>query len=298
MITHKIKRLEKDNILSPQESEIAKYIESNPESILNLSTYELADASYVSVSTIIRFCQKIGFKGYREFKTQYSLEYKEYMKVRNKLNDLPFNQNSTLKDVMNTVPLIYYKTVEDTQTYLNYSMVEWCVNEIKKSDIVILYGDGINYHIAKSAAHRMNSLGGNAVAYNSFHGQQVRFRLEMGQRVFSIVVSHHGDNVNMVNIVNRLNTLDMKYVLVTRMGNNALSRLSSKRLEVMITQKSLELSDLVFSLSSGYILEILVVMTLIQNYEVLDKIQKQRDNEREIRKQYEKDQDSYDWRRE
>ena len=287
MITHKIKRLKNEKVFSAQESALADYIENNPESILNLSTYELADASYMSVSTIIRFCQKLGFKGYRDFKIKYSLEYKEYMKVRNDLSGRPFDQNSTLKDVVETIPLIYYKTVEDTQTHLNYDMIAWCVNEIAKSDVVVLYGDGINYDIAKSTAHRMNSLGGNAVAYNSFHGQHMRYRLEVAEHVFSIVISHHGDNANMMNIVQSLKSFNMKFMLVTTMGENKLANLSPKRLEVMITQESQELSDLVFSLSVGYILEILVAMTLIKNYEILERIQKRRDRKREDQKKKE-----------
>lgn len=281
MITHKIKRMNNENGFSSQESVLASYIENNPESILNMSTHELANASYTSVSNVIRFSQKLGFSGYREFKTKYSLEYREYMKVRSTLKGRPFDQDSTLKDVVETIPLIYYKTIEDTQTYLNYDMVSWCVREIEKADVVVLYGDGLNYDIAKTTAHRMNSLGGKAVAYNSFHGQQMRYRLEMDERVFSIVISHHGDNVNMIDTVNSLKSFKMKYALVTTMGDNKLAELSPKRLEVMITQESLEMSDLVFSLSVGYILEIFVAMTLIQNYEVLERIQQKRDRKRE-----------------
>ena len=55
-------------ILSETDKTICSYIYAHQEQIPELSITKLADASYTSKSSVLRFVQKLGFKGYSEFK--------------------------------------------------------------------------------------------------------------------------------------------------------------------------------------------------------------------------------------
>jgi RpiR family murPQ operon transcriptional repressor len=54
--------------LSPSELKIADYILSCPEQVTSFSSQELAQQAEVSQSSIVKFTQKIGFKGFTAFK--------------------------------------------------------------------------------------------------------------------------------------------------------------------------------------------------------------------------------------
>lgn len=54
--------------LTKSEQKLAQYILNNTQEIATLSIGELSSRSNVAESTVIRFCRKIGFKGYQEFK--------------------------------------------------------------------------------------------------------------------------------------------------------------------------------------------------------------------------------------
>ncbi len=54
--------------LSPSELKIADYILSYPEQVTGFSSQELALQAEVSQSSIVKFTQKIGFKGFTAFK--------------------------------------------------------------------------------------------------------------------------------------------------------------------------------------------------------------------------------------
>ena len=71
---------------SKTEKEIAEYITKNHREIVNMSIQELANNTYTSTTTIIRFCKKLGFNGYREFKVQFSQDLHAYLLSNHKFS--------------------------------------------------------------------------------------------------------------------------------------------------------------------------------------------------------------------
>lgn len=70
--------------LSQIENQISKYIVENKSRMKEISITELAEKSYTSKSSVLRFVQKLGFSGFIEFKylinwddSSNSLEYSE-----------------------------------------------------------------------------------------------------------------------------------------------------------------------------------------------------------------------------
>jgi RpiR family transcriptional regulator, carbohydrate utilization regulator len=54
--------------LRTAEQRVADFILSHPEELIHLTVTELAEQTQTSESTVVRLCQKIGYKGYQEFK--------------------------------------------------------------------------------------------------------------------------------------------------------------------------------------------------------------------------------------
>ena len=54
--------------LRTAEQRVADFILKNPEDLIYLTVTELAERTQTSESTVVRLCQKIGYKGYQEFK--------------------------------------------------------------------------------------------------------------------------------------------------------------------------------------------------------------------------------------
>lgn len=57
--------------MATNQRKIADYILDNPEKIVTLSSQQLAEIMGVSQSAIVKFSQKIGFKGFPSFETGY-----------------------------------------------------------------------------------------------------------------------------------------------------------------------------------------------------------------------------------
>ena len=66
---------------------IYNYILQNAQQIRFMTIRELADATHVSTSAIMRFCKKLDCEGYAEFKVQFKM-YLEEKKEKQPLNDI------------------------------------------------------------------------------------------------------------------------------------------------------------------------------------------------------------------
>src|SRR3979409_55380 len=54
--------------LRAAEQRVADFILAHPDELIYLTVTELAERTNTSESTVVRLCQKIGYKGYQEFK--------------------------------------------------------------------------------------------------------------------------------------------------------------------------------------------------------------------------------------
>ena len=61
-----IDQIHERSAFTPTEREIATFLEENSKEAVNLSLDELSEKIFVSKSTVIRFCKKLGFKGHKE----------------------------------------------------------------------------------------------------------------------------------------------------------------------------------------------------------------------------------------
>lgn len=84
-------KLESMDSLSKSEEVIANYVLNEKENIENLSTKDLANATYTSPSTVVRLSQKLGFSGWNELKEKYLEELQYLNKHFSKVNpSFPF----------------------------------------------------------------------------------------------------------------------------------------------------------------------------------------------------------------
>ncbi|SDN21082.1 MurR/RpiR family transcriptional regulator [Lachnospira pectinoschiza] len=121
---------------SRNERKIADYIISYPYDLQRLNSEAFSHSCDVSRSAIVRFCHKLGFNGYSDFR-------KAFLEEPQNTSD-----NKTFSDGENT-PLKYYEfLLQGIQTVENYEIAKTFANKIKKANTILCFG---NYHSMLSA---------------------------------------------------------------------------------------------------------------------------------------------------
>ena len=117
------------------EAELAKYIIQNPVEISQLSINQIAKKIHISPATITRFCQKISFSGFNEFKH----ELKRYSDLKNKPN-----MNNDIKKIDYFAKLYqnHLDIIETTFRKMNYLDIQQAASLIDRAAKVHVYGVG------------------------------------------------------------------------------------------------------------------------------------------------------------
>lgn len=89
--------------LTDTEQEILEYFEQNLPSSVHANLDDLSAALYTSNATIVRFCQKLGLKGYNEFKYQVRSELKQTKKSLFSTDDLTSHSLALFRDNLESV---------------------------------------------------------------------------------------------------------------------------------------------------------------------------------------------------
>ena len=91
---------------SKNEQLIGTFIMNNPKSVENYTITKIAELTKTSTSAVLRFCQKLGFKGYSEFR---------YEMVRNINSDLSVD-NCEKKDPLFRIIQFFQDSLQDFNT--------------------------------------------------------------------------------------------------------------------------------------------------------------------------------------
>lgn len=115
-----------NNHLTPKGQTVAAFVTSNPRTASFVSASELAQRTGVNVATVVRFAQRLGFSGWREFQLHFRHRYLGSLMQTEVISTLPPDAESSpiqaalhrdidnLRDTLTTLDLAEAETVART----------------------------------------------------------------------------------------------------------------------------------------------------------------------------------------
>lgn len=130
------------NNLTSSEQIIYRYFKDHLNNIVYLSLSDICKELYVSNATIIRFSQKLGFKGFNELKFQLKNDLNLTNKSSNAWDTIP-HRTSILKD--------FIENIDD-------KIIEHICSEIKNHKSIYIYGRNMSSLPAKYLQSMLNTM--------------------------------------------------------------------------------------------------------------------------------------------
>lgn len=267
-----VDRLKNVTHLTTQEKALVDLIEAQPDLILRASSHVLAKVAYVSPATVVRLCKKIGLSGYAEFKSMYTAEFSQYMAMREQIKTIPFNQDSKMEDILHSLPHIYQRAVNYTESMIDPNVIQACVEAIQTSEHIGIYGMGLNYPIAQMYQYKLQAIGINAVAYNTTNWswlEQLKLKKTLS---FAILISQSGRNQFIHEALKQLKSYEIKTLYIAGQKDRLSHQLATYSLFAMTGGNALELSTTLFTVSLIYLLDCLTVAMHVKYYEDIERI--------------------------
>ncbi|MBY4797080.1 MurR/RpiR family transcriptional regulator [Collinsella sp. AGMB00827] len=172
-----LETLRNSSNLSETDRSIAQYLLNNTSELHELTITKLAHETYTSKGTIIRFCKKLGYGGFREFILRLMKEIgSDYLLSATIDRNRPFNDADTIETIKTNLSAMLKGTIDETKMDLDNHMVKQIADAALKAQQIYIFGKGESYlsgcvfknSMAKIGHYcLMADEGGMALAYTS-----------------------------------------------------------------------------------------------------------------------------------
>lgn len=250
-----LKVLKNSTDWTSSEMDIKNYILEHPEDIEKLSARELGKLTFTSAASVMRFCRKLGFGGYPEFKLKFVSEIK-FSTERNNQENIELLEKENVVTIVRKLTEIQKRAVAETSEALSFEKVKKVVEMIHKAEVVDFYAFDTNYYFAEYACSQFLHAGKNANAYTATNMQAIN-ALMSSKKHFAVFISHTGENGRLVEYMKILKTREVKTLVITANPKSTMGNLASECLLAAAPKTFQEFLFPMFFSSVKYILDVL-----------------------------------------
>lgn len=141
LLIEKMKRAEN---FTPTEMKISDYFLQNKSALSGITVNKLAQLTFSSNAAIIRFCRKLGYKGFRDFRIDFEkeLELNRFMESNTVDYTRPFQKKDSTDIIIKQLYTLHKKGLDQVQSCLDNKELEKMAYIMLNSKRIFLYGYG------------------------------------------------------------------------------------------------------------------------------------------------------------
>ena len=242
---------------------IAKYILEHGTEIINYSSQMLGEKTNTSAAAIIRFSKKIGFKGFSDLKM--NLAQSSSNENTNTDVDIIFNENDDIATLVDKGCKLNMNTVLKTYQLINTDDLQKAIDLLCNASTIYLFGVGGSSIIANDIEQKLMRIGKKVIYNNDLH-IQMTFTQSMSKDDVALVISYSGTTAGLVDIAKVLIDKNIKYISLTQINQNFISKNSTVSLKVPSEEKELRIGAVSSRISSLVITDLLYYGVFKHNY--------------------------------
>ncbi len=211
----------KRNDLTLRENEIANFVLKNPNFIVNNTITNIATKIGVSETSINRFCKKIGYKGFQDFKialVQGSL-YREIQTV----------SNDTQQSLMLTMLTDCKKMLDNTFAMMKEENFLDIVDYIKASRTIYIFDNHSPLRIGECLQQKLKTIGVDAIIINDWASMKLYCSKCQKNDVF-ITFFNTMCSTTMIDALSLINQRKGKNVVITSYDSQKMNEISNVKI--------------------------------------------------------------------
>ena len=247
---------------------VGEFIIREQENVYKYTLNEIAERTYTSKATVVRFAKAMGYEGWKDFMKDY-IEEIQYRKAHE--NDIdynfPFQEHNSLPEILDSLLALKTETIQETRNLFDNVTINKASELILHSKNIVIFAKSPNHYYAGSFARKLCSIG--ILARVASDGEFGLIAAAMGKEDCAIVISYSGNNPskNPMDKLKILKANKVPIIGITSGGENYLRRqadcvftmVSRERLYTKIANYSTEES-------LSFILDCLFSWVFAKNY--------------------------------
>ena len=210
--------LNRYNQLNKAEQKIARIVQKNPEPIVKMTIKELAELGKVSETTVFRFCDKLGYSGFAEFKINLALGL--FDSEQELHSDISKEDDSYL--IAQKLLASNVNSAKKTIDVLDFECIDEISAQLVKAHSLYFFGMGGSYSMADDARHKFVRLNPRSFAEADLHWQTILISTAQEGDV-CFLFSNSGSNKDLIELLPLLKEKGVLCIGVTGSESSPLS---------------------------------------------------------------------------
>lgn len=251
--------------LTERENDICRYLLEHPEQVEHLSARELGAATFTSAASVTRFCQKLGFRGYPDFKLRFVSELQD-ARTQQPVDTLLIRQRENALTLVRKMTEVTRRAVDETNRALSLEQLIRVSQMLSRAEHVDFYAYDTVACLAEYACNQFYFAGKRAQVYNATNTQGFNALLPAKGHV-AIVLSHTGEDARLVSLARLLRRQGTPVVVIANEPDRTLAQCADEYLCAVTSHKTEEFRVSMFASSAKYLLDLLFSLVFSQNYD-------------------------------
>lgn len=151
-----------ETLSSPTAAEeaLARFIAEHPSEVVRLPIAELASRTATSNATIIRFCRRLGFDGFRSFRIQLVTEIERGVGEGKAVDlDFPVAPQQSTAEMLDNIANLTKEAVDACRATLDPHDIQMVARLIRRAPLIFLYATGDSQISSEAFANLLIKLG-------------------------------------------------------------------------------------------------------------------------------------------
>ncbi|WP_340680108.1 SIS domain-containing protein [Paraglaciecola sp.] len=242
--------------LSSSELKLAKFALDSSNVIRELSSQELANVVGVSQSSVVKFSQKLGYKGYPAFKLGI-IDALNYATTNSNLHG-KITINDSFSQMSDKLLSSKVSVLSETQKLNDENAFLAAVELLKSAKRILICGLGGSALVGKDFSYKLQKLGMLAIEEPDTHAQ-LAFAATLTANDLVFAISESGTTKEIVNVVTQAKRNNCNIISITRYGSNPISDMADVKLYSIADEDSARLSSILARTAQEFIIDILFI---------------------------------------
>jgi DNA-binding MurR/RpiR family transcriptional regulator len=172
--------------LAPSDAKVAQLVLANPAGLIHLSVSDAAALAGTSASTVVRACQRLGFRGFHELKLAIAADLGGRQDVPSSVEE-----GDGPAEILRKTLAADAEAIQESSATVDAAAFARAVEAVATADRVLFVGVGTSAPLAQDAAYRLLTIGVRTEAPADVHVQHVAAAL-LTPRDVCFAISHTG----------------------------------------------------------------------------------------------------------
>lgn len=233
LIQERLERCE----LSVSERAAADFILKEKLNIRDMTTREIAQASFSSPSTLVRIAHKMNFRGWNELK-EALLKEEEYLQTHFSDIDanLPFKKSDSIMSVAAKIAALKKESIDDTLSLITHDDLRKAISLLNQASSINIFAVSNNALICQEFQHNMSRIG-KRVEVCSLQGEFAYTAWLAKPSSCALIISYSGETPILIKAAKILKEHQIPTVLITNIGENSLLPMADCVLHICTREK-------------------------------------------------------------